>query len=93
MVQVLLAQQFEGSMQEQSQQARALWNVGSWKLADECGRLSSEGLSSELQQAQAWCKRYAQQLHSQKDMLQIKEALPDTDVQLFTGTTEVFYNF
>lgn len=85
MLQVLLAQEFEGSMQEQSQQARALWGLQPWRLADECGQLSSESLSPELQRAQEWCRRYAEQLHSQKDMLQIKEALPDTDVQLFTG--------
>ena len=85
MLQVLLAQEFEGSMQEQSQQARALWGLQPWKLADVCGRLSSEGLLPELRRAQEWCRRYAQQLNSQKEILQIKEALPDTDVQLFTG--------
>lgn len=85
MLQVLLAQELEGSMQEQSQQARALWGLQPCSLADECGRLSSESLSPELQLAQEWCSRYAQQLHSQKDMLQIKEVLPNTNVQLFTG--------
>lgn len=80
-----MAQQFEGSLPEQSQQARALWGCAPWTLADQCSQLSSEELEPELQQAQEWCQRYAQQLHSQKDTLQIKEALPETDLQLFTG--------
>lgn len=84
-LQVLTAQQFEGSLQEQSQQARALWGSAPWTLADQCSQLSCEELEPELKQAQEWCGRYAQQLHSQKDTLQIKEALPETDLQLFTG--------
>ena len=86
-LQVLTAQEFEGSLQEQSQQARALWGSGAWSLADQCSKLSCEGLTPQLQQAQEWCRRYAQQLHSQKDTLQIKEALPDTNLQLFQGET------
>ena len=82
---MLTAQQFEGSLQEQSQQARALWGCAPWTLADQCSQLSCEELEPELQQAQEWCGRYAQQLHSQKETLQIKEALPETDLQLFTG--------
>lgn len=82
-----MAQQFEGSLQEQSQQARALWGSAPWTLADQCSQLSCEEpeLEPELQQAQEWCGRFAQQLHSQKDTMQIKEALPETDLQLFTG--------
>lgn len=80
-----MAQQFKGSLQEQSQQARALWGSAPWTLADQCSKLSHEELGPELQQAQEWCGRYAQQLQSQKETLQIKEALPETDLQLFTG--------
>ena len=82
---MLTAQEFQGSLQEQSQQARALWGSAPWTLADQCSKLSSEELELELQQAQEWCKHYAHQLHSQKDTLQIKEALPETNLQLFTG--------
>ena len=85
LLQVLIAQEFEGSLQEQSQQARALWGSAPWTLADQCSKLSCEELEPELQQAQEWCMRFARQLHSQKDTLQIKEALPETDLQLFTG--------
>lgn len=88
-LQVLLAQDFEGSIQEQSQQARALWGSRPWDLADKCSKLQPEHLTPELQQAQEWCKRYVQQLHSQMDTLQIKEALPETNLQLFTGEAAV----
>ena len=85
LLQVLAAQDFEGSLQEQCQQARSLWGLAPWTLADQCSKLSHEELEPELQQAQEWCRRYARQLHTQKDTLQIKEALPDTNLQLFTG--------
>ena len=85
LLQVLTAQDFKGSLQEQTQQARALWGCAPWTLAEQCIKLSHEELEPELQQAQEWCRRYAHQLHSQKDTLQIKEALPETDLQLFTG--------
>lgn len=85
MLQVLLTQDFEGSVEEQSQQARALWGSRPLDLAHTCSKLLPEDLTDELRLAQDWCKRYAHQLHSQQDTLQVKEALPDTDLQMFVG--------
>ena len=76
----------EGSIQEQSQQMRALWGSHPWDLAHQCDRVRPEEVGGDEQCAQEWCTKFAQQLHSQKDTLQIQEALPHTNLQRFTGT-------
>ena len=47
--------------------------------------MKPEELRPGEQCAQEWCAKFGQQLHSQKDTLQIQEALPDTNLQKFTG--------
>jgi hypothetical protein len=76
----------EGSIQEQSQHMRALWSSRPWDLAHQCDQVKAEVVGPDEQCAQEWCKKFGQQLHNQKDTLQIKEALPDTNLQRFTGT-------
>ncbi len=76
----------EGSIQEQSQHMRALWSSRPWDLARQCEQVKAEEVGPDEQCAQEWCNKFAQQLHSQKDTLQIQEALPDTNLQRFTGT-------
>ena len=83
--QVLMALPVEGSIQEQSQHMRALWSRHPWDLAHQCDQVRPEEVGGDEQCAQEWCTKFAQQLHSQKDTLQIQEALPHTNLQRFTG--------
>ncbi|KAL0036267.1 hypothetical protein WJX79_010808 [Trebouxia sp. C0005] len=84
---VLMALPVEGSIQEQSQHMRALWSSPPWDLAHQCDQVRPEEVGPDEQCAQEWCNKFAQQLHSQKDTLQIQEALPDTNLQRFTGSS------
>ena len=75
----------EGSIEEQTQHSRAQWSSRPWDLAHKCQQVKPEELRPGEQCAQEWCAKFGQQLHSQKDTLQIQEALPDTNLQKFTG--------
>jgi len=80
-----MAQPAEGSIEEQIQHTRALWHSRPWDLAEQCNQVQPDKLTPEDRLAQEWCKKYGQQLHSQKDTLQIREALPGVNLQHFTG--------
>ncbi|DBB06293.1 hypothetical protein WJX77_007210 [Trebouxia sp. C0004] len=84
---VLMGLPVEGSIQEQSQHMRALWGSHPWDLSHQCDQVKGEDVGPDEQCAQEWCYRFAQQLHSQKDTMQIQEALPDTNLQTFTGSS------
>ena len=80
-----MAQPMEGSIEEQRQQTRELWQSRPWALLHKCTQLQPQSLQPAHQLAREWCQKFADQLDSQKDTLQIQEALPETNVQKFTG--------
>ena len=88
-MQVVMSLPMAGSVEEQSQHARMLWASHTQHLAQECSQVPPEELGPAEKAAQQWCSRFQQQRHSQKDMLQIKQALPDTDLDKFSGRQAV----
>ena len=67
------------------QLGRANLAASPWDLLQQCSQLDAEQLTPAKTSAVQHCQQYASLLRQQEDSLQVQQALPEGQLQLFIG--------